>query len=115
LVEERSLPTGLLNRRILLDLLLPVQVGGVVDDLDESRDPAASLLLGAGDQVQVLAAALEDDGEAARVHRLLRVLLQALRMPARPHRRDVVDGDWRGGGEEMSGGREERRRRRRRR
>lgn len=64
--------------RILLCLLLLAEVVHVGDHLLQAVDPLLGLLLRAGDEVQVLAAALEHDGEAAALHLLLCVLSQAL-------------------------------------
>ena len=71
--------------RILFSLLLTAEVSQGGDDFLQAVDPLFGLLFGAGDQVQVLASALEDDGEAASLHLLLCVLLQALCLAATSH------------------------------
>lgn len=70
--------TSTITIRILLCLLLLAEVVYVGDHLLQAVDPLLGLLLRAGDEVQVLAAALEHDGEAAALHLLLCVLSQAL-------------------------------------
>lgn len=72
--------------RILLCLLLGAEVVYAGDHFLQAADPLLGLLLRAGDEVQVLAAALEHDGEAAALHLLLRVLPQALCLTAQSHR-----------------------------
>lgn len=76
--------------RILLRLLLDVEVVPVGEHFLQAGEPLLGLFIRAGDEVQVLAAALEHDGEAAALHLVLRVLLQALGLTAHSHRRDVI-------------------------
>lgn len=64
--------------RILLCLLLEGEFAHVGEHLLQAVDPLLGLLLRAGDEVQVLAAGLEHDGEAAALHLLPCVLPQAL-------------------------------------
>uniref|UniRef100_A0A3B3BZY8 protein-serine/threonine phosphatase n=2 Tax=Oryzias melastigma TaxID=30732 RepID=A0A3B3BZY8_ORYME len=61
--------------RILLPGLLAAEVVDVGHELLQTPDPLLGLLLRTGDEVQVLAVALEDDGEAAALDLLLCVLL----------------------------------------
>lgn len=55
--------------------MLAAEVVDVGHELLQTPDPLLGLLLRAGDEVQVLAVALEDDGEAAALDLLLCVLL----------------------------------------
>lgn len=64
--------------KILLCLLLFAEVVDVGQHFLQAVDPLLRLLLRAGHEVQVLAAALEHEGEAAALHLLLCVLFQAL-------------------------------------
>lgn len=80
-------------QRILLSVLLRAEVVHIVDDLLQAVHPLGSLLLSARHKVQVLSTTLEDDGEAAALRKLLRVLPELLCTPPRPHLCDVVDGD----------------------
>lgn len=63
------------DSRILLPGFLPAEVVHVRQEFLQTPDPLLGLLVWAGDEVQVLAAALEDDGEAAAFQLLLCVLL----------------------------------------
>lgn len=69
---------NLLIKRILLRFLHLVQAVHGGDQLLQAAHPSPGLLFRTGNQVQVLAAALEHDGEAAALHLLLRVLFQSL-------------------------------------
>lgn len=69
---------NLLKKRILLRFLHLVQAVHGGDQLLQATHPSLGLLVRTGNQVQVLAAALEHDGEAATLHLLLRVLFQSL-------------------------------------
>lgn len=87
--------TSIIMTRILFCLLLEAEVVSVVYHFLQASDPLPGLLLWAGDEVQVLTAALEHDGEAAALHLLLRALPQALRLTAHSHRWDVIEWNWR--------------------
>lgn len=81
--------------RILLALLHVTEVAHVVYDLLDAVDPLAGHLAVGGHQVQVLLAALEDDGEAlCFVHRV-RVFIKPLRLATEAHGVNFIDGDWR--------------------
>lgn len=80
--------------RILLALLHVTEVAHVVDDLLDAADPLAGHFAVGGHQVQVLLAALEDDGEALVFIHRVGVFIQPLRLAAQAQGVDVVDGDW---------------------
>lgn len=70
------------------------EVAHVVDDLLDAVDPLAGHFAVGGHQVQVLLAALEDDGEALVFIHRVRVFIQPLRLATEAQGVDVVDGDW---------------------
>lgn len=80
--------------RILFCLLLSAEVVDVGHHFLQAVDPLLSLLLRAGHEVQVLAAALEHDGEAAALHLLLCVLFQALWLTAYSDCWYVIEWNW---------------------
>lgn len=80
--------------RILLQLLLLAEVVYVADHFLQAVDPLLGLLLWTGYEVQVLATALEHDGEAAALHLILSVLPQALWLTAHSDCWDVIQWNW---------------------
>lgn len=82
--------------RILLALLHVAEVAHVVDDLLHAVDPLAGHFAVGGHQVQVLLAALEDDGEALVFIDRVCVFIEALRLAAETEGVDLIDGDWSG-------------------
>lgn len=82
--------------RILLALLHVTEVAHVVDDLLYAVDPLARHFAVGGHQVQVLLAALEDDGEALVFIDRVRVFVVPLRLATEAKGVDVIDGDWSG-------------------
>lgn len=80
--------------RILLALLHVTEVAHVVYDLLDAVDPLAGHLAVGGHQVQVLLAALEDDGEALRLVHGVRVFVESLRLATEAHGVNFINGDW---------------------
>lgn len=80
--------------RILLALLHVTEVAHVVDDLLDAVDPLAGHFVVGRHQVQVLLAALEDDGEALAFVNRVRVFIQPLRLPTETKGVDLINGDW---------------------
>lgn len=82
--------------RILLALLHVAEVLHVVYYLLDAVDPLAGHLAVGGHQVQVLLAALEDDGEALLFVHGVRVFIEPLRLAAEAHGVDFINGNWSG-------------------
>lgn len=82
------------STRILLALLHVTEVAHVVYDLLDAVDPLAGHLAVGGHQVQVLLAALEDDGEALRFIHGMRVFIEPFRLATEAHGVNFIDGDW---------------------
>lgn len=80
--------------RILLALLHVTEVAHVVHDLLDAVDPLAGHLAVGGHQVQVLLAALEDDGEALCFIHGMRVFIEPLRLATEAHGVNFIDRDW---------------------
>ena len=85
---------------------MSVKATHVGDDFLQAGHPALGLFDGAGREVQVLAPTLEDDGETALLQAGVSVLLKPLRLPAKTHRLNVINGDWRREEREREGERE---------
>lgn len=80
--------------RILLALLHVIEVAHVVDDFLYAVDPLAGHLAVGGHQVQVLLAALEDDGEALHFVHRVGVFIETLRLATEAHGVNFINGDW---------------------
>lgn len=65
----------------------------VGDDSLQPRHPPPGILFGARYEVEVLAFAFEDDGEAVILQRVVGELLQAFGLTAAADRLNVIDGD----------------------
>lgn len=81
-------------KRILLRLLHLVQAVHGGHHLLQAAHPAPGFLFRAGNQVQVLAVALEHDAEAAALHLLLRAFFQSLWLTANTDCWDVIEWNW---------------------